>query len=159
MGKEAYGIKQIGIALAFSVWLASVLSLLFLGAKSPALSSEQLPPGSSYRFGVIGDYGVDNAKEAAVAAVVADWDPDFVITTGDNNYPDGEAATIDQNIGQYYSQFIGNYQGSYGQGSPSNRFWPSLGNHDWHTINCNPGGCSGAYFDYFTLPAMSGITM
>jgi hypothetical protein len=75
-----------------------------------------------------------------------------VITTGDNNYPDGEAATIDDNIGQYYSEFIGNYQGSYGPGSTTNRFWPSLGNHDWHTITCTGDSCTGAYFDYFTLP-------
>jgi hypothetical protein len=104
------------------------------------------------RFAVIGDYGNDSANEAQVAALVNSWNPDFVITTGDNNYDDGEAETIDDNIGKHYSQFIGNYQGSYGPGSPENRFWPSLGNHDWHTITCSLGSCNGAYFDYFTLP-------
>lgn len=104
------------------------------------------------RFAVIGDYGSGSEEEARVATLVNSWSPDFVITTGDNNYPDGEAATIDDHIGQYYSQFIGNYQGAYGPGSPTNRFWPSLGNHDWHTIDCRAGSCSGAYFDYFTLP-------
>lgn len=107
---------------------------------------------SSVRFAVIGDYGKNNAEEASVAALVEGWNVDFVITTGDNNYPDGEAATIDDNVGQYYGQFIGNYQGSYGPGSPANRFWPTLGNHDWRTITCSGGSCSGAYFDYFTLP-------
>jgi tartrate-resistant acid phosphatase type 5 len=101
---------------------------------------------------VIGDYGDGSTDEAAVASLVASWAPDFVITLGDNNYPDGEATTIDQNAGQFYSQFIGNYQGSYGSGSPTNRFWPTLGNHDWHTITCDANGCNGAYFDYFTLP-------
>ncbi|HMN29556.1 MAG TPA: metallophosphoesterase, partial [Caldilineaceae bacterium] len=101
---------------------------------------------------MIGDYGRDNANEARVATLVDSWGPDFVITTGDNNYPDGEAATIDATIGQYYSQFIGNYQGAYGLGSVTNRFWPSLGNHDWHSITCAVDSCSGAYFDYFTLP-------
>jgi len=106
----------------------------------------------STRFAVIGDYGTNNSNEARVAALVNSWNPDFVITTGDNNYPDGEAATIDKNIGQYYSQYIGNYQGTYGPGSNTNRFWPSLGNHDWHTITCTGDNCTGAYFDYFTLP-------
>jgi hypothetical protein len=104
------------------------------------------------RFAVIGDYGHNTAAEAQVAALVAGWNPDFVITVGDNNYPSGEAATIDENIGQYYSQFIGDYQGSYGEGSPVNRFWPSLGNHDWNSIQCDESGCYGPYRDYFTLP-------
>lgn len=110
------------------------------------------PSESAVRFAVIGDFGKGNEDEARVAALVAGWNPDFVITTGDNNYPDGEAATIDENVGHYYSQFIGNYQGSYGPGSATNRFWPTLGNHDWHTISCTGSACTGAHFDYFTLP-------
>ncbi|CUS03601.2 Phosphodiesterase/alkaline phosphatase D (modular protein) [Candidatus Promineifilum breve] len=110
------------------------------------------PADTLYRFAVIGDYGDNSAGEAAVAALVAGWNPDFVITTGDNNYPNGGAATIDRNIGQFYSAFIGNYHGQYGLGSPTNRFWPSLGNHDWHSIGCGAAGCNGPYFDYFTLP-------
>lgn len=110
------------------------------------------PTATTLQFAVIGDYGNGKDDEARVATLVASLDPDFVITTGDNNYPDGEASTIDKNIGQYYSQFIGNYKGGYGLGSCENRFWPSLGNHDWHTIRCTGGDCEGAYFDYFTLP-------
>ena len=73
------------------------------------------------------------------------WSPDFVITLGDNNYPDGEASTIDSHIGKYYASFIGGYHGQFGPGSATNRFWPSPGNHDWVT------GLK-AYADYFTLP-------
>jgi hypothetical protein len=109
-------------------------------------------PGTVVRFAVIGDYGTDSSAEGLVAGLVDSWNPDFIITTGDNNYPRGEAATVDVNIGKYYSRFIGNYQGAYGPGSQTNRFWPSLGNHDWQGITCNPPGCSGAYLDYFTLP-------
>jgi hypothetical protein len=100
---------------------------------------------TSVRFAVVGDYGADNADEAAVAKLVAGWNPDFVITTGDNNYPGGAASTIDANIGKYFQSYIGNYKGQYGAGSPTNRFWPSAGNHDW---------VSGLvpYTDYFTLP-------
>ena len=110
------------------------------------------PPGSTIQFAIIGDYGHNSASEAAVATLVASWKPDFVIATGDSNYNDGEASTIDANIGQYYSDFIGNYKGIYGNGSPTNRFWPSLGNHDWRSLTCNIHGCTGPYFDYFTLP-------
>ncbi len=84
--------------------------------------------------------------------MVIGWNPVFIVTTGDNNYQHGEATTIDTNIGKYYSQFIGNYHGAWGPGSATNRFWPSLGNHDWEAITCNTQGCSGPYLDYFTLP-------
>lgn len=99
------------------------------------------------QFAVIGDFGDDdNPAELAVANLVKSWDPAFIITTGDNNYASGKAETIDANIGKYYQEFIGNYQGSYGPGSLTNRFFPSLGNHDWHTPGAQP------YLDYFTLP-------
>jgi tartrate-resistant acid phosphatase type 5 len=115
---------------------------------TPVPTSE---PGQ-VRFAVIGDYGNGGDDEARVADLVDSWNPDFVITTGDNNYPDGKSSTIDSHIGQFYSSYIGDYQGDYGSGSAANRFWPSLGNHDWHTISCSGGDCTGAYFDYFTLP-------
>jgi tartrate-resistant acid phosphatase type 5 len=98
------------------------------------------------RFAAIGDYGVDESDEQDVADLVASWNPDFVITLGDNNYSNGEAATIDANIGKYYSAFIGDYTGAFGAGSPTNRFWPSPGNHDWNAPALQP------YIDYFTLP-------
>jgi hypothetical protein len=119
---------------------------------TPEPTPTSTPESETIRLAMIGDFGKDNADEARVAALVNGWNPDHVITSGDNNYPDGEATTIDDNIGQYYSQYIGNYQGAYGPGSPTNRFWPSLGNHDWHTITCTEEGCTGAHFDYFTLP-------
>jgi hypothetical protein len=116
----------------------------------PSLHESQ--NGTNLRFAVIGDYGTGSNNEALVATMVASWNPDFVITTGDNNYSDGAAETIDENIGQFYSEFIGNYTGSYGSGSETNRFWPSLGNHDWRSISCDGNDCTGPYFDYFTLP-------
>jgi len=103
------------------------------------------PPLPVARFAVIGDYGIDTRDEMDVAKLVKGAKPDYVITVGDNNYPNGETMTIDTNIGQYYSSFIGNYHGKYGTGSAENRFWPCLGNHDWYAMN-------GAqpYLDYFT---------
>jgi len=98
------------------------------------------------RFAVIGDFGLSKTPERDVANLVKSWNPDFIITVGDNNYPDGQAETIDENIGQYYHEFIFPYKGDFGSGSDVNRFFPTLGNHDWTTEGGQP------YFDYFTLP-------
>lgn len=98
------------------------------------------------RFAVIGDYGLAGPPEAAVATLVMGWQPDLIITTGDNNYPDGSAETIDENIGQYYHSYIHPYQGQYGPGAETNRFFPTLGNHDWTTDKAQP------HLDYFELP-------
>lgn len=105
-------------------------------------------PSHTFRFAVIGDYGWEGQPESDVAAMVRGWNPDFVITTGDNNYDGGEASTIDQNIGQYYHQFISPYLGEYGEGDTVNRFFPSLGNHDWVAEAALP------YLNYFTLPGI-----
>lgn len=105
---------------------------------------DDCPP--DVRFAVIGDYGYAGRNEAAVADLVAGWDVDFVVTTGDNNYADGEATTIDANIGQFYHEYIHPYQGTYGPGAAENRFFPVLGNHDWRAPGAQP------YLDYFTLP-------
>jgi predicted phosphodiesterase len=107
-----------------------------------------VPPGPLARFAVIGDYGMDTRDEMEVARLVKGGHPDYIVTVGDNNYPSGEAATIDANIGQYFAPFIGGYTGKYGPGSADNRFWPCLGNHDWYAA-------TGAqpYTDYFaSLP-------
>jgi len=98
------------------------------------------------RFAVIGDFGDAGQAEADVAAMVHSWDVEFIVTTGDNNYPDGEASTIDPNIGQYYAKYIYPYKGEYGSGSTENRFFPTLGNHDWREESLQP------HYDYFTLP-------
>ena len=57
-------------------------------------------------FAVIGDFGNNSAGEADVAARVKTWNPDYVVTVGDNSYPSGLASELDPNIGQYYHEFI-----------------------------------------------------
>src|SRR3954470_12738895 len=101
---------------------------------------------SSARFAVIGDYGWVGQTALDVSNLVRSWNPDFVITTGDNNYDNGAASTIDPNIGQYYHDFIFPYTGSYGPGAAYNKFFPALGNHDWVTAGATP------YLNYFSLP-------
>ena len=136
-------------------------STLLESSSSSLMSSSSSKPSSSFsseissslsssvvstRFAVIGDYGWEGKDASDVAALVKKWLPEYVVTVGDNNYMDGLAATIDANVGQYYSDFISPYIGKFGQGSTTNRFYPALGNHDWNTGNIQP------YLDYFTLP-------
>jgi tartrate-resistant acid phosphatase type 5 len=104
------------------------------------------PTPVQIRFAVIGDYGSGDDAEQQVADLVLSWDPDLVLTVGDNNYPLGESATIDDHIGRYYQGFIFPYAGSYGAGAENNRFFPALGNHDLYTAQ------GQAYFDFFLLP-------
>lgn len=106
-------------------------------------SAQQVAP---QRYVVLGDYGWAGPAEQRVAEMVSALEPDYIFTTGDNNYPDGAAATIDQNIGQYFADFIFPYRGAFPSRATTNRFFPSLGNHDWDTGSTDP------YRDYFALP-------
>jgi tartrate-resistant acid phosphatase type 5 len=103
-------------------------------------------PLAKVRLVVLGDYGTASPREQRVAELVHLLAPDAVLTTGDNNYPEGSAATIDENIGQYFSDLIYPYQGKYASVAKQNRFFPVLGNHDWYSEN------AAAYLAYFTLP-------
>ncbi len=99
------------------------------------------------RFAVIGDFGSGDDNERKVAELVKSWNPDFIITTGDNNYLGGSSASMDTVIGQFYSEYFYPYNGTFQQGNVThNRFFPSLGNHDVASGNIE------AYHDYFTLP-------
>jgi hypothetical protein len=125
---------------------ALTLVLAALGL-SQQLTDPSAPPETPLRFAVIGDYGWSGQAEADVAALVKGWAPEFIATTGDNNYEIGAATTIELNIGQYYHDYIAPYTGGYGAGADTNRFFPTLGNHDW----ASPTGAQ-PYLDYFTLP-------
>lgn len=123
-------------------------------SKAGAVGLES-PADRKVRIAVIGDYGDGSQQEGQVAALVKGWQPDLIVTTGDNNYPSGAAATIDQNIGRFYREFIGAYQGRYGAGAQTNRFFPTLGNHDWDARQ-RVGQPPRPYLDFFTLPAGPG---
>lgn len=122
-------------------FLLIALSLAFISSSALAKSDQK-----STRFAVIGDYGMDGPNEKAVADLVKQWRPEFIVTVGDNNYQEGEAETIDENIGKYYHQYIYPYKGEYGSGADKARFFPILGNHDWRTEGAEP------YLQYFDLP-------
>ena len=95
-------------------------------------------PAEQVVIGVIGDYGLNAIEAEDVAGLVKGWNPDFVMTVGDNNYE----TDFDFAVGRLYHDFLYPYRGIYGAGAISNRFFPSLGNHDFIP----------AYTDYFALP-------
>jgi hypothetical protein len=143
------------------------LALFFLlgacqyAGRAPLPEGIQDPPGISVDveqdtvcFAVIGDYGWMGEDEEDVAALVKGWEPDFILTTGDNNYEYGEYATLSQNIGQFYCDYIYNFdapaqyrcEGRAFEDS-LNRFFPSPGNHDEKgPYDLEP------YLNYFSLP-------
>jgi len=105
-------------------------------------------------FAQIGDFGASGSAEAQVASLVKSWNPDFIITTGDDNYNEGKYSTLIENISQYYGDYIYNYDAppefrcngkAFEEGI--NRFFPTPGNHD----AANKDGLI-PYYNYFTLP-------
>jgi tartrate-resistant acid phosphatase type 5 len=82
---------------------------------------------------VIADYGVGAQSEADVASLVASWNPDAVLTAGDNCYAPGDHLT---NVDPYYGGFV-----------DEEVLFPAIGDHD--QTDC--GGLA-AYQAYFNVP-------
>ena len=125
------------------------ISMLYnntISSPTPTVTKIPVITTGTVRFAVIGDYGKDNAGELSVSNLVKSWNPDFIITLGDNNYPDGSASTIENTIGKYYGDYIYHDKAPYTSSATVNRFFPSLGNHDWYTAKAS------AYLNYFSLP-------
>jgi tartrate-resistant acid phosphatase type 5 len=110
------------------------------------------PAPGALRFAVIGDFGSGSANEAAVADLVRRWNPNFVVTVGDDRYGKRD---YDAAVGRFYCDYLkdaGQGKNCHGGASAINRFFPALGNHDY-----SDGRGLAEYLGYFTLPG-SGIT-
>lgn len=129
------------LALGF-LWQAKNKPAPMIAVISP-LAADVFATETVTQFAVIGDYGKAGLSARRVAEMVTSWQPDFIITTGDNNYNMGAAATLHQNIGRYYEDYLD---------AENNRFYPSLGNHDWNTVNAQP------YLNYFPISESEAVT-
>ena len=69
------------------------------GTKSTPVDFSSVPQ----TIAVIGDYGVGTKDAASVARMVNRFNPDFVVTTGDNRY---KKAGYERVVGRYYKQEI-----------------------------------------------------
>jgi tartrate-resistant acid phosphatase type 5 len=96
------------------------------------------------RFAIISDIHGAFPGTQSVSNMVRSWNPDFVITCGDNNYAAVNA--IDSQLGQYYHEFISPYAGAFGMGDTVNRFFSALGNHD------EDSGGINSYLPFVNLP-------
>ena len=78
-------------------------------ARRPASRPPPSASATATIFAVIGDYGMDDGNEAAVAKLVTSWRPAYVITTGDDYYsPAGGTGTgkYDESTGAYYGAWL-----------------------------------------------------
>jgi hypothetical protein len=74
---------------------------------------------SRFTFAVVGDFGSGNGNEAGVASLIESWHLDFVLTVGDNAYPEGSAELLDRDIFRPYAAVM-----------RESAWFPALGNHD-----------------------------
>ncbi len=142
------------------------------GAK---IMAQTVPTGpGAIRFAVIGDFGQTFPDQIFpvdhVGAMMRSWDPDFIVSVGDNNYQLGLAGTADVNIGKNFTGYI--YPKTmaipveypYPPGGPLyNRFIPCLGNHDYgdvqntHIPTPDNVALSQPYLDYFRRALREGL--
>jgi hypothetical protein len=91
-------------------------------------------PASTLTLAVIGDYGCQPksncagspANELAVARLVHSWNPQAIITVGDNSYENGSAAAVAADQGPYVADIN------------AGTFYPTPGNHDWENGSIDP---------------------
>jgi len=103
-------------------------------------------------FAVVGDFGDEGSFEKKLSGEIKSWNPEFIVTCGDNDYvTDGRKFDgFDTGIGRYFHEYIFNYHGVHGEGSTTWRFFPAIGDHDgndWDT----PFSIDN-YLDFFSLP-------
>ncbi len=106
------------------------------------------------RVAVIGDYGLAGPNMAAVATMVKSFDPEAILTTGDNSYPEFRLDNAHANIGSQYCDYIYNPTApdslrcdGAAAAEGRNRFFPTTGNHDY-----GGAGDVADYLAYFDLP-------
>jgi hypothetical protein len=94
-----------------------------------------------FTFAVVGDFGSGTSNETAVASMIESWHPDFVLTVGDNAYPQGSAGLLDRVIFDPYAAVmresawfpaLGNHDVKANGGKPELDAFHSLGNERWY---------------------------
>ncbi|MDX6476597.1 MAG: acid phosphatase type 7 [Gaiellaceae bacterium] len=80
-----------------------------------------------FTFAVVGDFGSGDGNETAVASLIESWRPDFVLTVGDNAYPQGLPELLDRDI-----------FGPYAAVMRESAWFPALGNHDFKASRGQP---------------------
>jgi tartrate-resistant acid phosphatase type 5 len=125
---------------------ALIFSLVFLvlfasaqGDTRPYYDNEDEIVKKPFKFIVFGDWGrngEDNQKKVArqMGAAAKKFKPEFIVSTGDNFYPNGVRSTLDHN-------WLASYENIYTAHSLQTDWYIVLGNHDY-------GGDPQAEIDY-----------
>jgi hypothetical protein len=112
-----------------------------IGVSGIGIGQLRPAPAPPIVFASFGDYGVSGTVPDNVASMVKDWLPDFIVTTGDNNYGSLEPDPVYfAPFPTHWSLLVGGRYGSFmlkrtdnrypEQTSPVLRFFPCVGNHD-----------------------------
>ena len=114
-----------------------LFSILLFGVSLEAQTSGD----SVIIFAIIGDFGSNDSNERFVSNMVKSWNPDFIVTVGDNSYDNDEGENLKFNVGDYYGDYI--YNPAYDKANTNkdgraykekkNLFFTCLGNHDSKT--------------------------
>lgn len=122
---------------------------------APSTTTTPAPAPTTLTFAIIGDYGVDDWSERAVAKLIASKKPGFILTTGDNYYEEAGGsgtAKYDRTVGAYYGGWMKDITTSGSRcpkgGAAVNSFFPAMGNHDY--LDAVPA--PRTYLNYFSLP-------
>lgn len=117
--------------------LLTILTTAILTSKAGASwgASPFLADSLLSKFAVISDYGfgdpntraTDSVNCRKVSNLVHSFNPDYVVTCGDNSHGLGEWELIDARIYNFYGDFISR-----------GKFYPTMGNHDFYTNSGRP---------------------
>lgn len=148
------------VVAAAALWASACTGAAPLDPTPPAPTTMVRPAGTIHSgtletFAIIGDFGTGKGAEAAVARLVASWNPAYVVAVGDVYYASaGGTGTsrYDESIGTYYCPWLANVTTAgarcpQGQ-APTNAFFPAMGNHDYWDAGPSPDD----YLTYFDLP-------
>lgn len=114
-----------------------------VGRKQTSTSSftSARPEGAPFKFVAFGDFGSGSQNAYMNARSMGRKSIDFVITTGDNIYPNGEDSEFDKGLYRPFGALMRRAT-----------FWPSLGNHDYGNDSKIKRNNASAYFKNFVLP-------
>jgi hypothetical protein len=112
------------------------------GVTSSATFRTAAPPGQTFKFAAIGDFGGGATGEAQNATNIAGAGTSFIQTVGDNIYP--TSGLPDPNFTTTYSDFDGRFFKQFGTAVKSQAFFPANGNKEYYG--------DGEFWNVFPMP-------
>jgi tartrate-resistant acid phosphatase type 5 len=114
------------VALIFGLWICAAPIYAQATKKSDSVFQKTPKPLRFMAFGDWGRNGEDNQKEVAreMGIEAKKFKPEFIVSTGDNIYPNGVRSTRDHN-------WIASFEDIYTDQSLQTDWYVVLGNHDY----------------------------